>query len=325
MVPITWAEWSGPADGLWTVERGTKRGWHWSAVRLDGAPVRIPVVVLAGREDGPQVAGVAGVHGNEWEGQYALQDLARELEPAALRGTLSLVLCANPLAAEVGQRRAPQDGLDLNRAFPGDRGGSVSQRLAAALFDLVRGVNGLLTLHSWSTAGEVLPYVEYPRGDGPAQRASRGAACACGLARSMALDWHPGLLPAAAVRAGVPAIEIEIGGRGASEAGNRALYREATLRVLRHWGVLPRQDIARMPSTRDVRAHHLQTLMDGALRLHVALGQHVRAGQPLAVVVGLDGGVRAELVAPVDGEIGAVRHLCAVRAGDRVVTIFEQV
>ena len=73
---------------------------------------------------------------------------------------------------------------------------------AAALFGLVRDADCAITVHSWSTPGEVLPYVEYPRGPGEAALDSQAMARASGLERVIALDWHPGLLPAAAVRCG---------------------------------------------------------------------------------------------------------------------------
>jgi predicted deacylase len=275
---------------------------------------------------GSRVLLVAGVHGDEVEGQYALQDLARELDPRDLFGTAVLVLCANPLAASPrhggpGRREAPEDGVDLNRVFPGDPQGSVSHRLAAALYGLARGANAVITLHGWSTPGEVLAYVEYPRGAGETELASRTIARASGMARVRPLDWPRGLLPAAAVRCGIPAIEFEVGGRGASRPENRALYRQVVLNVLRHRGVLP-GDPQPAPAIREIRAYPLCTPVAGMVRRCVELGQTVQAGQQVATIVDLGGRALADLVAPVGGEVGAVRHLARVQANDAVVTIF---
>jgi predicted deacylase len=314
--------WAESARKLWDQPPGQVRRCRWPAVRADGgAAVEVPLVVLSGREGGPRVTLVAGVHGDEVEGQFVLQDLARELDPRSLRGTIVLVLCANPLAARAGQRCAPDDGADLNRVFPGDPRGSVSHRLAAALFDLVRGADFVVTLHGWSTSGEVLPYVEYPRGADEVAMAGRAMARACGLERVRALDWHPGLLPASAVRCGIPAIEFEVGGRGASRPENRALYRDVVLNVLRHLGVLPGSP-ARAPAIREIGAFPLRTPVAGLARRCVKLEQAVQAGQRVASIVDLDGQVLADLAAPVSGEVGAVRHLARVQAEDAVVTIF---
>jgi predicted deacylase len=327
------AIWSGATGELWEQPPGKARRYRWPAARTDGGTaVNVPLVVLSGRAEGPRVdlhprvVLVAGVHGDEVEGQYALQDLAQELDPGELYGTVVLVLCANPLAAcprhgGPGTRCAPEDGVDLNRVYPGDPQGSVSQRLAAALFELARGADSVVTLHGWSTPGEVLAYVEYPRGSDETALASRAMARASGLERLRALDWPRGLLPAAAVRCGIPAIEFEVGGRGASRAENRALYRKVILNVLRHRGVLP-GDPQPAPIIREICAYPLHTPVAGMVRRCVELGQNVQAGQKVASVVDLDGEVLAVLAAPVAGEVGAVRHLARVQDGVAVVTVF---
>lgn len=322
------AVWSESAGSLWEQPPGQVRRFDWPAVRTDkdhlrlsAQVVNVPLVVLNGQTSGPRVVLVAGVHGDEVEGQFVLQDLARELDPRKLCGTVVLVLCANPLAAQAGQRCAPDDGVDLNRVFPGDPSGSVSHRLAAALFGLVRGADCAITLHSWSTPGEVLPYVEYPRGSGEAERASRAMARASGLERIMALDWPFGLLPAAAVRCGIPAVEFEVGGRGASRPENRVLYRDAILNVLRHRGVLSGVPLS-AHIVRDIRAFHLRAPVAGMMRRCVELGQDVQAGQRMASIVDLDGRVLADVAAPVSGEVGAVRHVACVQAEESVATLF---
>src|SRR5262245_38630281 len=108
------------APELWAQAPGEKQSYAWQATWTDdGAPVELPLVIISGERAGPKVALVAGVHGDELEGQFALQSLAEELQPAKLAGNLLLVLCANPLAAAQGQRRTPHDNIDLNRVFPG--------------------------------------------------------------------------------------------------------------------------------------------------------------------------------------------------------------
>jgi predicted deacylase len=286
--------------------------------------VDVPVIVVTGRAGGPRIALVAGVHGDEVEGPFALARLAETLAPERLAGTLMLVLCANPPAAEAGLRRAPQDDADLNRVFPGDAAGSLSHRLAASLFELVHQADLLMTLHSWYATGIVIPYVEYPMTGGEAAVSAERAARACGLERVMPLDWHPGLLPAAAVRSCIPAIEVELGGLGQVTPAGQATYRRTIHRVLRHAGALPTSSLP-APVVRTICGHHLTAPIGGLLRLDAAPGDAVVAGQRLGSVVGLDGRIETELVAPATGEIGAVRRFAPVREGDHVVALFETI
>jgi succinylglutamate desuccinylase len=67
---------------------------------------------IAGKENGPKIAILGGVHGNELAGVILLQELFRN-PPVLLSGELHLVLC-NPKAVKNGQRFIDED---LNRCF----------------------------------------------------------------------------------------------------------------------------------------------------------------------------------------------------------------
>lgn len=93
-----------------------------------------PVAVIRGADKGPRVLVTAGIHGCEFVGIETARRLAIELagRSGAVRGTVTIVACVNP-----GAMRAripalnPADGLNINRMFPGDAGGSASRRIAA--------------------------------------------------------------------------------------------------------------------------------------------------------------------------------------------------
>src|SRR5262245_25952780 len=68
------------------------------AVRADGSPVQLPVLVVRGGAPGRTLLATAGVHGDEFEGMAALRRLFDELRPAEMAGTLVAVPVANPPA-----------------------------------------------------------------------------------------------------------------------------------------------------------------------------------------------------------------------------------
>ena len=71
----------------------------------------------------------AGVHGCEYVGVQALRRLAAELDPAELSGNVIFLPLANPTGFYAGAKRVvPEDGVNLNRAFPGDPAGTLSVR-----------------------------------------------------------------------------------------------------------------------------------------------------------------------------------------------------
>ena len=109
-----------------------------------GRKVRVPLPVpgaqpletlcLCGAAPGRTLVVTAGVHGCEYVGVQALRRLAVELDPAELSGNVILLPLANPTGFYAGAKQVvPEDGVNLNRAFPGDPAGTLSARLAYAL------------------------------------------------------------------------------------------------------------------------------------------------------------------------------------------------
>lgn len=91
--------------------------------------IPVPITVIR-NGDGPTLVIMAGNHGDEYEGQIAVSNLAREVQPDDLRGRLILLPMVNFTAAEAGSRTSPTDGGNLNRLFPGDAKGSPSEMIA---------------------------------------------------------------------------------------------------------------------------------------------------------------------------------------------------
>jgi len=91
--------------------------------------IPVPVTVIANGA-GPTLVITAGVHGDEYEGQIAVANLARRIVPDDLHGRLILLPMLNLPAAEAGARVSPLDDGNLNRLFPGDPAGTPSQMIA---------------------------------------------------------------------------------------------------------------------------------------------------------------------------------------------------
>ena len=91
--------------------------------------IPIPIVRI-GNGAGPRVLMQAGNHGDEWEGQIALGNLLRSLEPADIRGRLVILPSANFPAAMAGTRTSPIDNGNLNRSFPGNPEGTITEQIA---------------------------------------------------------------------------------------------------------------------------------------------------------------------------------------------------
>ena len=289
----------------------------------DGTPLRLPVNIVVGRADGPCLVLVAGIHGDESEGVLALMELWSELDPASFTGRVVLVPVANPPAFAAHRRTSPLDGLDLNRIFPGKADGSPSERLAHRLFDSVlRHCDFLFSLHSWYSAGVVLPYVEFKHNLGTAH-ASLEAAKASGFDLIRISEWSPGLMTRVVNEAGIPGMEAEIGGTGISTPENRALYKSRIRALMGHLGMAA----SPQPTNPWRLVDHIDLMAPdgGALMITTRLGAEVAAGEKLAQISDLHNRPLAEVRSPSNGLVGAMRLAGSVQSGELVFRIFRDV
>jgi len=96
----------------------------------------VPITVINGYRSGktsmelPGLAAFGGTHGNEWEGQVAVKRLCQELDPAEVSGRVILMPQLSESACAANLRISPLDGVNMNRAFPGNARGTISYRIA---------------------------------------------------------------------------------------------------------------------------------------------------------------------------------------------------
>lgn len=109
----------------------------------------------------PSVAIVAGLHGNELNSVHAVNMLLSALRVQRPRGTVHLFPLVNTFGAEEGRKRWPFNDQDINRAFPGDPGGTVVQRIAHAILEATD-VDVCIDVHSGAPHVRELPQVRAP-------------------------------------------------------------------------------------------------------------------------------------------------------------------
>jgi predicted deacylase len=116
----------------------------------------LPACVIAhGR--GPTVSLWGGNHGDEYEGPIVLGQIARELDPAAIEGRLIILPTINPPAFLVGQRSSAIDGKNMNRVWPGDPAGTITERIVSWLDrEVLSQSDVLMDLHTGGNAMDLI-------------------------------------------------------------------------------------------------------------------------------------------------------------------------
>ncbi len=127
-------------------------GEYWLHIINDGIgePVRLPILVARGVEEGPVLGLTAAIHGNELNGIPVIQKLFRDIDVTRLSGTIVGVLVMNVPGLLLVQRKF-NDGTDLNRIAPGKPDGDVSQVYIYRIVErILKNFDYLIDLHTAS-------------------------------------------------------------------------------------------------------------------------------------------------------------------------------
>lgn len=106
-----------------------------------------PVEKKKGRK---RISIVTGIHGDELEGQYVCFELARRIEAQMdkLEGIVDIYPAMNPLGIDSITRGIPAFDMDMNRIFPGNIDGNMTEYLAAEIIKDVSGSDLVMDIHA---------------------------------------------------------------------------------------------------------------------------------------------------------------------------------
>jgi predicted deacylase len=276
----------------------------------EGPGASVPVTVIHGARKGRTLALVAGVHGYEYPPILALYRLKDLIDPKELSGTLVLVHIANLPSF---QRRTvyygPHDWKNLNRVFPGDPAGTLSQRTAHVLTeDVVKRCDALIDLHCGDGNEALVPYTYWMiSGDRKLDELTRRMALAFGLTyiiidESRTKDLKDSrYLGNTALLLGKPAITTESGLLGRTDEESIRRNVEGIFGVMRLFQMIEgRPDAAAEPVWID-RYEVVYSQTDGLFYPQAEMGSYVARGQKVGFVTDFLGLVKEEVRAPFSG------------------------
>lgn len=137
---------------------GKSFSWLPVTTLASGMELKLPVHRITGAHPGPVLGITAGIHGDEYLPLETVRQLVHQLDPAQMSGTVVAIPVVNPLAIESQTRNTPIDMLNLNRVFPGDPDGWLTELIADVVCKkFVPEIQYLVDLH----AGGAQPIVDY--------------------------------------------------------------------------------------------------------------------------------------------------------------------
>lgn len=285
--------------------------------------------------DGPRLAVVSGIHGDELEGLYVCHRIAARLEalakqrPDVLLGAVELYPALNPLGLDTLERSVPIHDVDLNRAFPGDPDGLFPHRIAHAAMRPLAGAALVIDIHASNVYLREIPQVRIARAF---------EARLVPIARSMNLDliWvHEAstvlehTIAHSLNASGTPCLVVEMGVGMRVTPDYAEQLATGILHVARALGVLA-GDLALEPATHaplvahDGNVHYLNAEVSGMFVPCVEHWIAVRRGDLLGRIVSpLQGDPLSEVRSPCDGVLFTLREYPLVYEGSLLARLME--
>ena len=296
--------------------------------------IMVPIT-QAKNGDGPGAILTGANHGDEYEGPIALHDLANRLDAGLIRGRVIVVPMMNYPAFLAGTRVSPIDQLNMNRIFPGQVPGTVTQLIADYFTTtLLPMCDFVLDLHSGGKTLEFLPFAAYHELPNPAQQNACEAATL-----AFAAPWYlslieidaMGMYDTQAETMGKVFVSTELGGGGSSTPETVAIGKRGAHNFLVHAGILaaeplePPQPPVKLDMQQD--GAYVFSEHNGLLEPCVGLGDRVKSGDLIARIHATErtGTAAVEYRAASDGIVMGRHFPSLIKIGDFMNVIAREV
>ena len=146
-----------------TTNFSSKKNFRIALEDNQGNKVELPISIIRGGKSGPVFTILSGVHGYEYPPIISTQAILQEINPEELSGTLVIIPIANK-GSFFGRTPYinPMDDKNLNKTFPGNPAGSITEQIAHFITDNIIGVTDVfLDIHGGDSPEDLIPFVCY--------------------------------------------------------------------------------------------------------------------------------------------------------------------
>jgi predicted deacylase len=331
ITPINQIDWESPGARIAHVPFTLDHTW---------GRVRLPLFVACAARPGPTIVAIGGTHGDEYEGPVGLKNLIHELDPAQLMsGRLIVIPVLNVPAFRAARRDSPLDGQNMNRVFPGDADGTITERIARFVTDEVLArADIVIDLHAGGAGFEIIRCMSFHQvADPESYAAFRETALLFGTPFVMVYTsgMGSGLLTEEAEAMGKVTIGSELGFGASTDLAGVRWAQQGVRNVMRRYGLLdepivdltpPGLDRQRVVSATDID-RYVTAPVSGISEPLVSLGAFVREGQSVARIHDFEriDEPPVEILADGVGYVMCRKFRAATEQGEVVMVIAEEV
>jgi len=299
------------------------------AVDAQKDKITIPILIATGPMAGKTIFISAGVHGDEINGIEILQRFIKNLDVTALKGTIIFLPLINISGFRAKDRYVQYDGKDLNRCFPGDDKGTVSEQIAHTIFrEVVSRCEFGVDIHDSGKGSVLLPHprahIKDEKGGYDSSRLD--VIAVFGTDIIMLCKGMNGVLTIEAYNHfGIPALTVEVGGamilweefiqRALVGLNNILIYQG----MLEGKMILPREQFL-IPGEDDIS---IKAKVEGILKIRTKLGKTIHRGEELGEIYNPITLEREIIKASECGVVHDLNVSAKVNEGEDVVGVLE--
>lgn len=296
-------------------------------------PVGLPIKIKKNRlepdtiqENMPRLSIVAGVHGDELQGQYICYELIRRIkeERENLKGIVDVYPCVAPMALEIRKRNAP-GALDMNAMFPGSHHGHTIEYMAAEVIEDLKGSDFCIDIHSSDIFIRELPQIRVPENAGKkvTELAQKSGIPVLWMNSNSSSVWE-GSLAYSLRRKGIPNLVIESGIALKIDYEYCKKVIDGIFRMMKELEVFE-GEVSPTKKTVTVKKNDVEVIhcnTSGIFIPKIQIGSFVRENQVLGCIVRpILGAELEEVKSSCDGMIFSLREYPAVCEGELLARI----
>ena len=296
-------------------------------------PVGLPIKIKKNRlepdtiqENMPRLSIVAGVHGDELQGQYICYELIRRIkeEREDLKGIVDVYPCVAPMALEIRKRNAP-GALDMNAMFPGSHHGHTIEYMAAEVIEDLKGSDFCIDIHSSDIFIRELPQIRVPENAGKkvTELAQKSGIPVLWMNSNSSSVWE-GSLAYSLRRKGIPNLVIESGIALKIDYEYCKKVIDGIFRMMKELEVFE-GEVSPTKKTVTVKKNDVEVIhcnTSGIFIPKIQIGSFVRENQVLGCIVRpILGAELEEVKSSCDGMIFSLREYPAVCEGELLARI----
>jgi len=257
---------------------------------------RLPFMSVESTNKGSVVWLTGCIHGDEVTGIVIIQEVFKRIQKQhLLHGSIYAFPLMNPIGFETASRNITLSREDLNRSFPGNKNGSVAERIAAIVFDKIIQTNPDLVLDLHNDWMKSIPYTVIDPSPGTAHKQAyektKTAAAKSGFITVLDTDEVKSSFSYSLLQQNIPALTIELGESYVVNEKNVTYGVQSVLSILAHLQMIEQPAEAfNFPTTPQTGQKILKfssqpvSGVSGIIRFLVKPGDLVKSGQPVAKI-----------------------------------------